>query len=480
MTRFLSHILLLVICLSLMPQASMAAKPKDSEKPATEVNCDAAPTKVDQPSRNTSRFEIGQCAQYTSGMALQPYDFTSKLVACIEGTVRTTTLSMMAAISSHFGWLTAVLATLVICFYGIRTAMGEKELLKRTSTLFIKLAFVVAFMNSLPWVVDAVFGALKQAMSLVVGGSSPWQLIDRFFGKLFGFGPDIAMFNGLIGLVGASLFSSKVGFSLFFFGVAGILNLIIFIMQLIYTYCLAFLTIGFLLCLSPVTIPLALFFYSERYFKKWCDIIVASILTPVMLFAFVFMFLNIFSILIGNIFSVIGGNDFKPYWRMNTPSCSWLMQSDPNANVMLQNISKEDTLPCIKREIKPPVQTNINPLVRNASDSCVARFATVDFGANDVPIMQRLSFAFITLWIFSSLMKSMVALIPEIAASIASVVSTRSLGVQSEVLSKLQGKVSQLQGKVGQMGGIGGGKGAGTPGQSFASQMGSMLGKRDK
>ncbi|MDX2074547.1 MAG: type IV secretion system protein [Alphaproteobacteria bacterium] len=397
---------------------------------------------------NTGRFELGSCASNYTGIQYQSYEFTSKLVACIEGTIKDAVINMMYIISDEFGWVTAVLSTLVITFYGIRIAMGERELLKRSSTLFIKLAFVAAFMNILPDIVGWVFAILADMLRLVVGGVSPWQRIDAFLGNLVGAGPSIAMMNGLMGIVGASVFSSNVGVSLFFFGIIGMMNLLIFILSLIYTYLMAFLTIGFLLTLMPVMIPLALFFYTERYFKKWADIIVAAILTPTLIFAFVWMFVGIFDILIQNIFDVLGGNDFRAYWRNNSSLSSWMIPSDPNTNVMMKNLSTSTDVPCVARNIAPPVQSFVNPMAKNSFDAVIGRMARVSFGSNDVFFTQALSFAFITLWIFSSLMKSMLQLLPQVASSIAGVSSQIAFGANSAVIGKLQQATGQLQSQV--------------------------------
>jgi len=468
MMRPLINAMLGLCCLLMV---GVAVAPPSYAAPPANNNCPV--TSLPRPVKNMSQFEVGQCAVYYTGVNYMPWEFTSKLVACIEGTIRQTTLRMMQVVSNEFSWLVAVLSTLVIAFFGVRVAMGERELLKLTATLFIKLAFVVAFMGLLPNIVTWVFGALSQFLMLIVGGYTPWQRIDVFLGNLVGFGPSIVLMNGILGLVGAAAFSSNVGLSMFFFGILAILNLLTFILSLIYTYCLAFLTIGFLLVLMPIMIPLSLFFYTDRYFKKWADIIVAAIMTPILLFAFVWMFLGIFDILIQNIFNILGGNDFRAYWRMNTSLFSWLMPSDPNTNVMMQHLSTAPDLKCVDRTMTPPVQTNINPLANNAFNAGIGRMASLNFGANDVNVVQKLSFAFTTLWIFSSLMKSMVNMIPEIASSIANVTVKISFG-GSAVIGKLQGGINTTQSKL-QSGASGD---VAKSLSSFTEQMSKMIGNR--
>lgn len=453
---------LLLICMSLLVLMADIG--------AAYANCPTGG--MQQPARNMSRFEIGQCATSYTGLYYQQYEFTTKLVACIEGTIVYATYYMMDVIAQQFWWLTASLSTLVIMFMGVRIMMGERELLKRTMTLTIKLAFVVGFMAMLPQLVQAVFAIFNELLALVSGGISPWVRIDSFLGNLLGFGPSISMFNGLVGLIGASAFSSKVGITMFFFGIIAVLNLLVFIMQLIYTYCLAVMTIGFLLVLSPIMIPLALFFYTERYFKKWYDIIVSAMLTPILIFAFLWMFIGIFDVLIHNIFDIMGGNNFKAYWRLNTSLFSWVMPSDPNQNMMMQNLSRAGDLDCVSRNITSPIQGNINPFAKNAFDAGVGRMATLNFGANDVNIVQRLSFAFITLWIFASIMKSMIVMIPQIASSMATVSSHIAFGGGSAVIGKLQGQVAKMEAKVKAV------AGSDSSTAGITSQISEMIGKR--
>ena len=439
------------------------------------ANCPT--TSIPRPGSNSGRFEIGACATRYTGIAYGQHEFTTKLVACIEGTIHGAVLGMMNVISTQFAWVVTVLSTLVIMFFGVRIAMGERELLKRTSTLAIKLAFVSVFMSMLPEVVDWVFEILRDLLRLVVGGVSPWQRIDQFLGNLMGFSSGVTLINGLVGLVGAAAFSSTVGISMFFFGMMGILKLLTFILELIYTYLLAFLTIGFLLILMPIMIPLALFFYTERYFKKWTEIIVSVILTPVLIFAFVYMFIGIFDILIQNIFNILGGNDFRAYWRLNSSLCSWMMPSDPNTNLMMQKLSTAQDVPCVQRTVLPPVQTNISPLSRNSFDACTARLATLNFGANDVNIVQRLTFAFTSLWIFASLMKSMIGLLPQVAQSIASVVNTGiPVGGNSAVLERMKGGLAKAENKL--QSGMANTQKAANNAASFATQIGNLLGNR--
>ena len=65
----------------------------------------------------------------------------------------------------------------------VRTALGETELLKRTMTLALKLAFVMLFMTMLPEIVGWVYGTVGTAAFLVgsiLGGYfTSWLSLKR-------------------------------------------------------------------------------------------------------------------------------------------------------------------------------------------------------------------------------------------------------------------------------------------------------------
>src|SRR5690606_6118020 len=63
--------------------------------------------------------------------------------------------------------------------------------------------------------------------------------------------------------------------------------------------------------------------------------------------------------------------------------------------------------------------TNVNPLMRHGFDAGIANFSGLSFGPSEPIWVQTLAMKFIALWLFASIMKTMVDKIPEIASSIA-------------------------------------------------------------
>ena len=109
---------------------------------------------------------------------------------------------------------------------------------------------------------------LGKLVSLVAGGWAPWVQVDYFIGVLFGFSSNITLLQGLIGIIGTALFSSTAGMALFISGLMALFNLVLFAFDLVYTYLNALITIGVLLILSPIIVPLGAFLYDRKTCQK--------------------------------------------------------------------------------------------------------------------------------------------------------------------------------------------------------------------
>ncbi|MGE3714654.1 MAG: hypothetical protein AB7F82_09050, partial [Alphaproteobacteria bacterium] len=171
------------------------------------------------------------------------------------------------------------------------------------------------------------------------------------------------------------------------------------------------------------------FFNTERYFNKWWHIIVSATLVPILMMTFLYYFLKIFNDLIGDIFEILGFScggsgvpdnfsscaapDFRAYQKLNTPQFAWVMPSDPHMSQELQDVTSSQDMSV------PAVQSNVNPLLRRGFNKNNMDTPAVDFGPNHVAIVEQLFFAFLTLWIFAALFKSIIGKIPHIADDIA-------------------------------------------------------------
>jgi type IV secretory pathway VirB6-like protein len=248
------------------------------------------------------------------------------------------------------------------------------------------------------------------------------------------------------------------GIIVFFTGMMAFVDVIFMILRIIFVYLLSVLVVAFMIIISPLVIPMALFNLQERYFKRWLDITITAILTPMMLFAFVGLFMGIYDLQIDRLIDILGGADangktqFDAYWRMNQPKFSWLMPADANLAQDFEDLSKSEEVG------SPAVQSFINPYARRALDSNIGVTPGVNFGEAGQKVLQQLVLGFVGLWIVSSLIKSMISIIPEITQGI---VGT-SLGLSYQAASFEGGVQKAISGmrdsaKNNLMGGGGGG-----------------------
>jgi len=193
-------------------------------------------------------------------------------------------------------------------------------------------------------------------------------------------------------------------------------------------------------------IPLALFSNTTRYLYKWIDYLIAAIIHPVLLFAFLFLFGGVIIDML-NWFTcgLLSGTDFSQHWRNNQNLFSWLLNADPRAIQQLEGVLETGNG-------RTAVHSFVSPSMLNAVDVNPVTTFAIDFGANQVWAMQLLVFGFLGLFITAYLLLSMINYLPRISESIAGVV----LGLEVQgipFVSELRHAFSRLKGALGSSGG---------------------------
>jgi type IV secretory pathway VirB6-like protein len=340
---------------------------------------------------------------------------TQRVVSCIERATTQAVFSMMGQVQAYMAPVAGALMALAVAVAGIRVVSGEKP--GRSIMYAVRLAMVAYFYNNLGTFAGTAFQIEGELIGIVSGGS-PWVMIDNFMKNLIGYGPELMMFQGILAIIGAAAFASySVGFMLFMAGMSAIASLLLFIFNVVYTYCASIIMLGFLIVLSPLFVPYAVFFLTERYLKKLIDMIVSVMLMPVLLFAFINMFLGIFDALISDLFnSVLPENrDFRALWNLNNPVFSWLMPSDTSLMNRLEGVAEPSPTAA-----NPAVQTTVNQFLRHGFNAgSVGNLPGLNFGPSEPVWVQQIGMKLITLWLFATLMKSLVSRIPQISSAIA-------------------------------------------------------------
>lgn len=386
-------------------------------------------------------IQLDNCAP-----GFEAWDYTAKIVYCVQTSVEDAVFILMEALSDFMTSIVGAMIVLLIAFFGVRIMGGEPELLGKATGILLRIAFVWFFYYNLGGIASSIFDVEDFLIALVAGGS-PWFQIDEFLGRLIGVGPPpLDISKGLLGIIGAALFSSTTGGILFFIAISAFINLLMFIFRVVFTYLTAITLMGFLIVISPLIIPLVLFVgRMEQMFNKWLDILISAMLVPVLLFAFLSIAVNGFSYLIDDLFLVLcgpdcvsdpGNTDLSSYWKMNEPKFAWALPSDPGFALRLGEMTGQED-----EAGTPAVQTYITPTLRHAHDTGAMTMPGIDFGPSNVAMLQKLIYTFLGLWLFASFMKSIVDKIPEIAYNITeaySYISMEPSGIERKVGSGMR------------------------------------------
>lgn len=366
----------------------------------------------------------------------EKWEYTVKVVDCVETSVRTAVTTTMGKLSDYMAPVIGAMMTLAIAVLAMRMMGGEDGMRATLMGFTIRAVLVTVFAVNLGGYSSSVFEIETQMINLVSGGNSPWATIDKILGTLLGVGEDplLDISKGLIGIIGAGLLSSTPVGIMAFIAMSAIINLLMFIYRVVFTYLTAIVMIGFLLAVSPLVIPMALFVtHGERFFTKWLDILLSAMLTPILLFAFLSIFLNGFQTPVNEVLKLLQCGksatcdispdklNFKHIQKTNVPPGSWLVPTDPSYATVLKNKTGQTDFGT------PAVQSNIAPALRRANQVNLTPRPTIDLGPDTARIGQELIYQFLALWIFASFMKSLVERVPDLATNIAEAASYVSM-----------------------------------------------------
>lgn len=420
MTRALSAaaVLLSVLAISLAALAVYTAHPAYADVP------------VPPPSFNP----ISNCNNNPAMPALQDWQLTQKVVTCIEITIQGATLGTLAVVSAYATPIALAVLTLAIILFGLRWNMAEQGFSRESVAFLLRAGLVLMFFANLGGLGALPFAVLRDSLAMVSGGWQPWAQIDDIMGRMFGFLPGTAMFQGILGFIAASVFSSGFGAFVFFAGFAMILTLISFMYRAVYSYLISYMLVGYLTIISPLAIIMAFFRWGDqRYFRRWLDMLIAAILQPILIFAFLQMFLVIVSLGVDQLFQVFGGNAFVGLWRNNDAAFSWSMIADPS---MISRVEGGIGAP----QSMGVIQSFLTPSMARAVEMNLMNVPVIDFGPDNLRRTHLFILQMASLGVVCFLLRSMMELVPRIAEDIAGAstgIGLHELPLASEIKSAL-------------------------------------------
>lgn len=360
--------------------------------------------------------------------------FTQLIIDCFQTPIRTallqpiTTVPLMvgtketggilAWIAKYVADIFVVLATLAIMFTGIAIMTGASNISARVIITLLRIGIIYYILSNITVYAGYILGIFDELLAFVTPpGFTPWTQIDAFIGKLLGFNTYTDCLtvagsttcatkltgheNGIIGFIVGSIFSKNMGVMVAITGAIAVAGLLVFIIQSLYLYISSFVAIAFLLAISPILIPFLLFPYTERLFTQWLSLLLSSILTPVLMFAFLSMLLdNVtpcgasldttrFNCIVDDAMAALSSDPTQPADYMK--SClrekqplfaSMLMPTLPSVSQTLACIAGGNTADCLaKLNNDPAIQSYLNQYAdKSFNNTTQLTMAVIDCG----------------------------------------------------------------------------------------------------
>lgn len=432
-------------------------------------------TNVDPSDFDTTKilsFQTLRCTDTT-----QKGKFVQQVVECFEDPIKNAALAkngLIATISKFMGTVLSAILTLAITLFGLKAMLGEQKINQHGVRLLIRIGLVLMFTLALTAFTSYAFAIFKQLIEIVSPfGFSPWEQIDRFLGKLLGYSKCTTAANGtlsctttsdikdgIVGLLAGSFFSKNLGIMLSVIGCYTIFSLLMFVFQVVYLYLASFLAVAFLMIIAPIFIPFYLFTYTEHYLIKWFDILISNMLTPMLMFAFLSMFLmpttstvngvkvteeSTFQGIVDDIFKILPPDYLQRCLRESQP----LLHSASTSSdatlwgkaVVISNASNVNPwingIPLSKADQNTSsVQTFVDPNRSQESVGSPFNYPAIDCGPDDpitpkidddATIKREVFIKLMELLLFTLLMNAMLSRIPQLASDIGGGISTGTI-----------------------------------------------------
>lgn len=248
-----------------------------------------------------------------------PYNYdglTGRVVHCIQAIVIQAAKDFLAAFLPFYEAIVLSVLVLAVTIYGAMIAMGTVQKPTGQSFFFIfKLAAVAFFTLEFGQAIDMIFdimeglllmvtnyvtvsqlsacsddGHLSQFFTFDRGGEfTVWDKVDCLFITLLGIGVAQTTAFGLVMILSPLIFTGGIGLIIFVIAIFFILTLLVAVLRAIKIYLVSVITVAFLLCISPLVIPLLMFSHTRPIFDKWLKYLANYMLVPVFLFAYLSM-----------------------------------------------------------------------------------------------------------------------------------------------------------------------------------------------
>ena len=350
--------------------------------------------------------------------------FTERIVGCVRDAIRSSTASYLHAFSNYMHAPIVIGLILSIVFIGFKIVIGDSQLKPKLFGTILKIGFVLWLTNDFGGLLDTVFNVMQELQNIVTttlmkgnsscpidpnGDMAVWKRIDCLMGRMFGFGTQAFLYNGLIGMVGAAMFSGALGLQLFSTGLGVMMMMMMMVFRSVYTFLLAYTAVAFLIIMSPLIIPMLLFERTVGMFYKWLNQLIAALIEPMILFAFLAFFFGAMESVVSDFDKLSkGSQDMASKYRSN-------ISMGFGAKIGFDPQQYKDLLGNATPKQRP-VEETMSPMDQGGSNPFdILKVTKLDLGANHTSEMTKIITSTLSMIVTVYLMLTVVSMIPGLA-----------------------------------------------------------------
>jgi type IV secretory pathway VirB6-like protein len=236
------------------------------------------------------------------------------VVPCIIYSIEHTSINFSKKMIEWLMPMVWAFITFVVTMFGLKVLQGEGEVHKQGFLLLLKISLVVSVLQMIPTVaIPQLYGIMKETQQVVattIGDANTeihcdvdrygdentmpvWKQLDCVMGKLYGFTmgtdghPSMLLAASVFGLLGGFFFGGTFGVALFVALIGVLWSMFALILRTAFTFLNAYLYATLMLLVAPLFLPLTLLKVSSSYFDRWWSSILACILLPLIVTAYV-------------------------------------------------------------------------------------------------------------------------------------------------------------------------------------------------
>ncbi len=282
---------------------------------------------VTNPYANATTFLTDRCPENGNVFA--------RIVVCMEDTVvRGTQYFIQEFYNDEIINAMVLVLLLAVILFGVKLAAGEhRRVANDTMVFLLKFGAVMYFIGNVDELYLQFVGMLTGVVNTVgnvgayaaglrceplpfdvgvpVGSYAStepmWQRADCIFDMVIGLSSNAiqgggsaqeGLQRGMMGFFFYNFYSGALGMLIGLAGLYICFNLVMALLRASYTYLLALLVLSLLFIIGALFMPLIMFANTSRYFETWVKMIIAMILQPLILFAYLNIMFVAFDLLL--------------------------------------------------------------------------------------------------------------------------------------------------------------------------------------